>query len=217
RTPGRFTLSSPSITRTNRVTRGSLLRLSVRANTHAIAVRNTIGNAISASSGCPVSAGTSSSAASAIHTDSATKLRRRHTEGTHASNSSAAAARLSSCRCDKPPASASTPHASNTSNNHGTRGAAADWRWTAAWTCDDGVRMRRRSLYDRWAARSHHEPRKLKGMDGDNTPGFDCDVLVIGGGPGGSTISILLARRGWRVTMLEKAAHPRFHIGESLL
>lgn len=54
-------------------------------------------------------------------------------------------------------------------------------------------------------------------MDGGNAPRFDCDVLVIGGGPGGSTISTLLARRGWRVTMLEKAAHPRFHIGESLL
>lgn len=45
----------------------------------------------------------------------------------------------------------------------------------------------------------------------------DCDVLVIGGGPGGSTISTLLARRGWRVTLLEKGRHPRFHIGESLL
>ncbi|WIG54412.1 MAG: FAD-binding protein [Rhodanobacteraceae bacterium] len=54
-------------------------------------------------------------------------------------------------------------------------------------------------------------------MDGGNAPGFDCDVLVIGGGPGGSTIATLLARRGWRVTMLEKTSHPRFHIGESLL
>jgi len=54
-------------------------------------------------------------------------------------------------------------------------------------------------------------------MDGGNAPGFDCDVLVIGGGPGGSTVSTLLARRGWRVTMLEKTSHPRFHIGESLL
>lgn len=44
-----------------------------------------------------------------------------------------------------------------------------------------------------------------------------CDVLVIGGGPGGSTISTLLQRRGWRVTMLERNRHPRFHIGESLL
>ncbi|HET8550984.1 MAG TPA: NAD(P)/FAD-dependent oxidoreductase [Gammaproteobacteria bacterium] len=45
----------------------------------------------------------------------------------------------------------------------------------------------------------------------------ECDVLVIGGGPGGSTVATLLARRGWRVTVLEKAHHPRFHIGESLL
>jgi flavin-dependent dehydrogenase len=46
---------------------------------------------------------------------------------------------------------------------------------------------------------------------------IDTDVLVIGGGPAGSTISTLLARKGWKVTMLEKDRHPRFHIGESLL
>lgn len=45
----------------------------------------------------------------------------------------------------------------------------------------------------------------------------DCDVLVIGGGPAGSTAAALLAGRGYRVTLLEKARHPRFHIGESLL
>ena len=45
----------------------------------------------------------------------------------------------------------------------------------------------------------------------------DCDVLVIGGGPAGSTISTLLCRKGWRVSLLEKDRHPRFHIGESLL
>ena len=44
-----------------------------------------------------------------------------------------------------------------------------------------------------------------------------CDVLVIGGGPGGSTVATLLARRGWSVIALEKERHPRFHIGESLL
>jgi flavin-dependent dehydrogenase len=44
-----------------------------------------------------------------------------------------------------------------------------------------------------------------------------CDVLVIGGGPAGSTAAALLAGRGYRVILLEKAHHPRFHIGESLL
>ena len=44
-----------------------------------------------------------------------------------------------------------------------------------------------------------------------------CDVAVIGGGPAGSTAAALLARQGHRVIALEKAHHPRFHIGESLL
>ena len=46
---------------------------------------------------------------------------------------------------------------------------------------------------------------------------FDCDVLVVGGGPSGSTTAALLKRRGYRVIQLEKDRHPRFHIGESLL
>jgi flavin-dependent dehydrogenase len=47
--------------------------------------------------------------------------------------------------------------------------------------------------------------------------GGSSDVLVIGGGPAGSTAAILLAEQGFRVTLFEKAHHPRFHIGESLL
>src|SRR6201986_171640 len=44
-----------------------------------------------------------------------------------------------------------------------------------------------------------------------------CEVMVIGGGPGGATIAALLAARGRDVVLLEKEKHPRFHIGESLL
>ncbi len=43
------------------------------------------------------------------------------------------------------------------------------------------------------------------------------DVAVIGGGPAGSAAATLLADAGYRVQLLEKARHPRFHIGESLL
>ncbi|HEX3579381.1 MAG TPA: NAD(P)/FAD-dependent oxidoreductase [Thermoanaerobaculia bacterium] len=43
------------------------------------------------------------------------------------------------------------------------------------------------------------------------------DVLVIGGGPGGSTAATLLARKGFSVTLLERERFPRFQVGESLL
>lgn len=43
------------------------------------------------------------------------------------------------------------------------------------------------------------------------------DVLVLGGGPAGSTAAAILAERGYEVTVLEEEPHPRFHVGESLL
>ncbi|MEO8061391.1 MAG: NAD(P)/FAD-dependent oxidoreductase [Pseudomonadota bacterium] len=43
------------------------------------------------------------------------------------------------------------------------------------------------------------------------------DVLVIGAGPAGSMVSTLLARRGFKVLVLERQVFPRFSIGESLL
>src|SRR5882762_6263665 len=43
------------------------------------------------------------------------------------------------------------------------------------------------------------------------------DVVVIGGGPAGSTASTLVAQRGYRVKLFERERFPRFHIGESLI
>jgi len=54
-------------------------------------------------------------------------------------------------------------------------------------------------------------------MTGQANPAGAYDVIVVGGGPAGSTTGALLAERGWRVALLEKDRHPRFHIGESLL
>ena len=43
------------------------------------------------------------------------------------------------------------------------------------------------------------------------------DVIVVGGGPAGSSAATMLARQGVRVLLLERARFPRDHVGESLL
>ena len=43
------------------------------------------------------------------------------------------------------------------------------------------------------------------------------DVIVIGGGPAGSTTSTLIAQHGHKVMLFERERFPRFHIGESLI
>jgi flavin-dependent dehydrogenase len=43
------------------------------------------------------------------------------------------------------------------------------------------------------------------------------DIVVVGGGPAGSTAGTLLAKQGWSVAIFEKEKFPRFKIGESLL
>jgi len=43
------------------------------------------------------------------------------------------------------------------------------------------------------------------------------DVIVVGGGPAGTTASTLLAQQGHHVLLIDRDHHPRFHIGESML
>lgn len=43
------------------------------------------------------------------------------------------------------------------------------------------------------------------------------DVIVMGGGPAGSSVASILSREGRRVVLFEKEQFPRHHIGESLM
>jgi flavin-dependent dehydrogenase len=50
-----------------------------------------------------------------------------------------------------------------------------------------------------------------------SSPDVDWDVVVVGGGPAGSSVAGVLAKRGFRVALVEGAKFPRRHVGESLL
>src|SRR6478735_1907171 len=43
------------------------------------------------------------------------------------------------------------------------------------------------------------------------------DLIVCGGGPGGSTVATLVAKAGFKVLLLERERFPRYQIGESLI
>lgn len=45
----------------------------------------------------------------------------------------------------------------------------------------------------------------------------DYDVIIIGGGPGGSSSAIYLRQKGYKVILFEKEIFPRDHVGESLI
>lgn len=48
------------------------------------------------------------------------------------------------------------------------------------------------------------------------TEPLDADVIIVGGGPAGAATAIFCAERGLQCLIVERAVHPRFHIGEAL-
>lgn len=52
---------------------------------------------------------------------------------------------------------------------------------------------------------------------GKGEPPVDADVIIIGGGPAGATLGAYLSRAGIDHLILDRAVHPRRHVGESLV
>ncbi|MDZ4780243.1 MAG: NAD(P)/FAD-dependent oxidoreductase [Planctomycetia bacterium] len=57
----------------------------------------------------------------------------------------------------------------------------------------------------------------LDSTGGQSSVNTNPDVVVIGGGPAGATVSTLIAQQGHKVVLFERDKFPRFHIGESLI
>jgi ABC-type nitrate/sulfonate/bicarbonate transport system ATPase subunit/flavin-dependent dehydrogenase len=56
-----------------------------------------------------------------------------------------------------------------------------------------------------------------RGRTGRGTPPHDADVIIVGGGPSGAILGAYLGQAGVDHVILEKAVHPRPHVGESLV
>jgi flavin-dependent dehydrogenase len=56
-----------------------------------------------------------------------------------------------------------------------------------------------------------------RGREGASPGGANYDVIVMGGGPAGTTVATLVAAAGRRVTLLERLPETGFKIGESLM
>jgi 1H-pyrrole-2-carbonyl-[peptidyl-carrier protein] chlorinase len=66
---------------------------------------------------------------------------------------------------------------------------------------------------DRFASEAEAAPT----TQGASPASFDADVVIVGGGPAGAILGAYLARAGIDHSILDKAVHPRPHVGESLL